>query len=349
MVNFGIVGCGRVSGKHISALKQIVGARITAVCDISEERAKKAAVETGSKCYLSYDEMLKDPMVDAINICTPSGLHPEMTIKAARAGKHIVCEKPIALKMKDAKNMLEECKKARVSLFVVKQNRYNPPILHLKKAIRDGRFGRIFLANVTVRWSRGQDYYDRDAWRGKIVHDGGVLLNQTSHHIDMLQWLVGEIDSVICKKATFAHNIETEDTAVAVLKFKNGAIGTFEGTTCTFPKDLEGSISILGEKGSVKVGGFAMNKMETWQFKEPIAEDNEIVHSITNPPNVYGFGHSPLLQEVVTSLRANQGPKIDGEEGAKSLKAIIAMLKSAKLNREVFLDEITDDDDEHYY
>jgi len=349
MVNFGIIGCGRVSGKHIDALKQIVGAKIVAVCDINEEKAQKAAIQAGCKYYTNYDELLSDQIIDVVNICTPSGMHPEMTIKAARAGKSIVCEKPIALTMKDASAMIKECKQNRVSLFVVKQNRYNPPIVHLKEAIDKGRFGRIFLANITVRWSRGQDYYDQDAWRGKILSDGGVLLNQTSHHIDMIRWLLGDVSSVICKKATFAHEIETEDTAIALLKYKNGAIATYEGTTCAFPRDLEGSISILGEKGSVKIGGFAMNKVDVWQFAEPHAIDEHIVHSITNPPNVYGFGHLPMLKEVVRSLQANQEPKIDGEEGSKSLRVIIAMLKSAKLNKEVFVDEISDEDVNYYY
>ncbi|MGV8142513.1 MAG: Gfo/Idh/MocA family protein [Candidatus Pacearchaeota archaeon] len=349
MVNFGIVGCGRISGKHIGAIKQTIGAKIIAVCDINEERAKKTAQELGCKYYTDYNLLLQDPMIDVVNICTPSGLHPEMTIKAAKAGKNVVCEKPIALTMKDAHDMVEECKKNRVSLFIVKQNRYNPPIVSLKKAIDEGRFGRIFLANVTVRWSRGQDYYDQDAWRGKIISDGGVLLNQTSHHIDMLRWLLGDVESVICKKATYGHNIETEDTAIAIFKFKNGAMATFEGTTCTFPRDLEGSISVLGEKGSVKVGGFAMNKMDVWQFTESKEEDHSLVHSITNPPNVYGFGHIPFMFDVVKSLQSNNSPKIDGDEGLRTLKVIIAMLKSAKLGKEVFVDEIKSDDDTYYY
>ncbi len=349
MVNFAIVGCGRVSGKHIDSLKQIVGAKIVAVCDVNEEKAKKASTQAGCKYYTDYNDLLKDSNIDVVNICTPSGMHPEMTIQAAKAGKNVVCEKPIALTMKDAHAMVQECKKNRVSLFVVKQNRYNPAIVQLKEAIEKGRFGRIFLANATVRWSRGQDYYDQDSWRGKISSDGGVLLNQTSHHIDMLQWLIGEITSVICRKATFAHEIETEDTAIALLKYKNGAIATYEGTTCAFPRDLEGSISILGEKGSVKIGGFAMNKVDVWQFSEPYAIDEHIIHSMTNPPNVYGFGHLPMLKEVVKSLQANQEPKIDGEEGSKSLRVIIAMLKSAKTGKEIFVDEINDEDVNYYY
>ena len=349
MVNFAIIGCGRISGKHIGAIKQTVGAKIVAVCDIVEERAKKTASELGCKHYTDYNLLLQDPMIDVVNLCTPSGLHPEMTVKAARSGKSVVCEKPIAMIMSDASKMINECRQNKVSLFIIKQNRYNPPIVSLKKAIDEGRFGRIFLANVTVRWSRDQKYYDQDAWRGKILTDGGVLLNQTSHHIDMLRWLMGDVESVICKKATYAHDIETEDTAVAIFKFKNGAMATFEGTTCTFPRDLEGSISVLGEKGSAKVGGFAMNKMDVWQFTDMKEEDSEITHAITNPPNVYGFGHIPFMFDVVKSLQANKAPKIDGEEGIKTLKVIIAMLKSAKLGREVFVDEITNEDNTYYY
>ncbi|MBS3083556.1 Gfo/Idh/MocA family oxidoreductase [Candidatus Pacearchaeota archaeon] len=349
MVNFGIVGCGRISGKHIASLKQIPNAKIVAVCDINQERCMKAANECMCKSYSTYEEMLQDKDVEVVNILTPSGLHPTMAIQAAKAGKHVVCEKPIALTIKDANHMVLECEKAGVLFFTVKQNRYNPPIIHLKKAIDEGRFGRLFLANVTVRWSRDKNYYKQDAWRGTIKYDGGVLLNQTSHHIDMLQWMLGDVISVICKKANFFHDIEVEDSAVAILKFRNGAYATFEGTTCTFPRDMEGSISILGEKGSAKVGGFAMNKMEHWQFTEPKEEDQDIIHTITNPPNVYGFGHLPLLKSVVETITSRNVQRIDGDEGLKTLKIIIAMLKSAKENREVFLKELNNEDEVYYY
>ncbi|MFH1307823.1 MAG: Gfo/Idh/MocA family oxidoreductase [archaeon] len=348
MVNFAIVGCGRVSGKHISSLKQIPKAKIVAVCDTKESRAIEVAKDCQCKCYFDYDEMLRNPEIEVVNICAPTGMHAEMTVKAAKADKHIVCEKPIALTMKDATEMIKACKENNVKLFIVKQNRYNPPIMHLKKAIEVGRFGKIYIANTTIRWSRNQQYYDQDEWRGTILQDGGVLMNQTAHHTDMLRWLVGDVESVFCKKDTFAHKIETEDSAVAVLKFKNGAIGTYEGTTCTFPKDLKGSISVLGERGSVEIGGFAMNKMDIWQFSETLPEDAEIVHTITNPPNVYGYGHLPLLQEVVECIHKGVPEKISGDDAKETLRLIVAMLKSAKENKEVRLDEISNEDDNYY-
>jgi len=346
-IRFGLIGCGRVSRKHIDAIKKIPGAEIVSVCDIVEEKAKKLADEIGCRPYTDYKEFLKSSM-EVVNICTPPSTHAKIVEDVAKFGRNIICEKPIAIRMSEAKKMIDVCKKFKVKLFIVKQNRYNLPIIKLKEAISKKRFGDFFFLNTTIRWSRGQDYYDQDKWRSEKNGGGGVILNQSSHHIDMLHYLGGEIESVNCIKKTFAHNIEVEDGSVVIFKFKSGALGTYEGTTCTFPKDTEGSISILGKKGSVKIGGFAMNKVDLWNFDEELPKDKEIKNMITNPPNIYGFGHFDMLKEIVNCLRNNKKSILEGDEIIESLRIMMAMQKSAKENREVLISEITDKDDNYY-
>jgi predicted dehydrogenase len=256
----------------------------------------------------------------------------------AAYGKHIVVEKPMALTLPDADAMIRACDAARVKLFVVKQNRYNLPVQKLRAAVEEGRFGKLVLATVRVRWCRTQAYYDQDPWRGTWAQDGGVFSNQASHHVDLLEWMVGEVESVFAKSATALVNIEAEDTGVVVVKFANGALGLIEATTATRPKDLEGSISILGERGSVEIGGFAVNQMKTWNFSDPRAEDEEVVREYReNPPNVYGFGHVRYLRHVVDCIVSGSPALVDGLEGRKSLELISAIYESIETGREVFL------------
>ncbi|MBD3252117.1 gfo/Idh/MocA family oxidoreductase [Candidatus Pacearchaeota archaeon] len=347
-IKFGLIGCGRVSKKHLDSIKLIDDAELKAVCDIVEERARDVSEKMGCEYYTDYKELLKDDEIEVVNVCTPPSEHEEMVVNCAKSKKHIICEKPMSLRLLEAKNMIEACRHNNIRLFIVKQNRYNLPIKKLKEAINNERFGDLFFLNATVRWSRDQNYYDRDPWR-KLKNGGcGVLMNQTSHHLDMLYYLGGEIESVNCYKKTFAHDVEVEDGAVAVIKFKNGALGTFEGSTCAFPKDIEGSISILGRKGSVKIGGFAMNKVDFWMFDDRGKEDEEMNYLITNPPNVYGFGHFDLIREVINCLKNEKDSELDGDKVIESLKLIIAMQRSAKENREVFLSEFNEEDGEYY-
>jgi UDP-N-acetyl-2-amino-2-deoxyglucuronate dehydrogenase len=339
IINFAIVGCGRIAPKHINSIKEIDGANLIAVCDIKEEKAKKFAEENNCKFYIDYKEMLKNNNdIDVVNICTPSGSHYEITVAAAKAKKNVVTEKPMAMNLKQADEMIKVCKDKGVRLFVVKQNRFNPPMIKLKQAVDQGRFGKIFLGNVTVRWHRPQSYYDQDDWRGTLARDGGVLMNQASHHIDLLQWIMGPAKSVIAKTATMTHDIEAEDTGVAIIKFKNGGIGVIEATTCVYPKNLEGSISIFGKKGSVKVGGIAVNEMITWDFEDFNNDDALISSSSTNPSNVYGFGHIEFIKNVVGSLKNSKHAFIEGEEGRKSLELIEAIYKASETGKEVILD-----------
>src|SRR5687768_10582381 len=257
-------GCGRISKNHFEAIAKIDGLELAAVTDTDTERAERAGAEWNVPHFTSYEKMLAETKADIVAIATPSGLHPAQGIAAARAGMHVVTEKPMAISLTGADELVKACDAAGVHLFVVKQNRLNPPVQLLKRAIDRGRFGRIFLANCTVRWARPQEYYDQAPWRGTWEFDGGAFMNQASHYVDLIQWLVGPVESVIAKTATLARRIETEDTGVAVLKFRSGALGTIEVTMLTYPRNLEGSITILGERGTVKIGGTAVNKVEHW-------------------------------------------------------------------------------------
>jgi UDP-N-acetyl-2-amino-2-deoxyglucuronate dehydrogenase len=330
-----LVGCGRISKSHVEAIAKVEGLSLSAVCDSDEHRAKELGEHVGVPSFRSYEEMLAQAECDAVAICTPSGLHPGQGILAARAGKHVICEKPMAISLAEADALVQACDAAGVHLFVVKQNRLNPPIQLLKRAIDKGRFGRLYTANTTVRWSRPQEYYDQAPWRGTWEFDGGAFMNQASHYVDLIQWLVGPVESVIAKTATLARRIETEDTGVAVLKFRSGALGVIEVTMLTYPRNLEGSITLLGEKGTVKIGGTAVNKVEHWSFADYDDDDKLIEAAATNPPTVYGFGHEAYYRNVLSVLRGQAKPDTDGRAGRKSLELILGIYESAKTGRDV--------------
>ena len=334
-VRIALVGCGRIAANHFDSFRKIDGLELVAVCDTVAERARAAGETQGVPAFTSYEKMLAEVPSDAVSICTPSGLHPQHGVLAARAGRHVITEKPMAISLAAADELVQACDAASVHLFVVKQNRLNAPIQLLKRAVDKGRFGRIYLANTTVRWTRPQEYYDQAPWRGTWEFDGGAFMNQASHYVDMIQWLVGPVESVMAKTATLARRIEAEDTGIAVLRFRNGALGTIEVTMLTFPRNLEGSITILGEKGSAKIGGTAVNKVETWQFEEYDDDDKLIELAASNPPNVYGFGHEPYYRNVLTVLRGEAVPDTDGRAGRKSLELILGIYESAKTGREV--------------
>ena len=334
-VRIALVGCGRISVNHFDAYRKVDGLQLVAVCDVVEDRARAAAQANGVPAFTSYEEMLHGVACDAVAICTPSGLHPQRGVIAAKLGKHVITEKPMAISLAAADELVQACDAADVHLFVVKQNRLNPPIQLLKRAIDKGRFGRLYLANTTVRWTRPQEYYDQAPWRGTWEFDGGAFMNQASHYVDLIQWLVGPVESVLAKTATLARRIEAEDTGIAVLKFRNGALGTIEVTMLTYPKNLEGSITILGEKGSAKISGTAVNRVETWQFADYDDDDKLVEAATTNPPNVYGFGHEAYYRNVLKVLRGEATPDTDGRAGRKSLELILGIYESAKTGREV--------------
>lgn len=338
-LKFALIGCGRIAQKHADALSHSINeAELIAVCDINIAKAKYIGEKYGVPYYRKYREMLEKEQIDVICILTESGNHAKHAIDVvSKYKKHIVVEKPMALTLEDADKMIENCDKNNVKLFVVKQNRYNLPIQKLREALSKGRFGKIVLGTVRVRWCRDQNYYDQDNWRGTWAFDGGVFTNQASHHIDLLEWMLGEPVSVFAKSRTALVDIEAEDTGIAIITFKNGALGIVEATTATRPKDLEGSLSILGEKGSVVIGGFAVNKMEVWEFSDNVEEDKSIKDSSELPPNVYGFGHVRYLQDVCESIIHNKRALVDGLEGRKSLELINAIYESIETGKEVFL------------
>ena len=334
---FALVGCGRISRTHFDAIAAVEGLAVTGVCDVVEARAREAGERLGVPWFTAYETMLRDAPADAVTIATPSGLHARQGVLAARAGKHVISEKPMAITLASADELVRACDEAGVYLFVVKQNRLNAPVQLLRRAIEKGRFGRIYLANTTVRWTRPQSYYDQAPWRGTWEFDGGAIMNQASHYVDLLQWLVGPVESVMAKTATLARKIEAEDTGIAVLRFRNGAIGCIEVTMLTYPKNLEGSLTILGEKGTAKIGGMAVNAVEHWDFAEPDADDALVAATGANPPTVYGYGHQGYYRNVLAVLRGESKPETDGRGGRKSLELILGIYESARTGREVSL------------
>jgi len=338
MLNFALVGCGRIARRHSELLgnNQIPHARLAAVCDIVEDKARAIGGKFGVPSFTDMHEMMKRTQVDVVVVLTESGNHAKHLIELAQYGKHLVVEKPMALTLDDADAMIRACDEAGVRLFVVKQNRFNVPVVKLREALEQKRFGRLVMGTIRVRWSRDQKYYDQDPWRGTWALDGGVLTNQASHHVDLLEWMMGDVDSVFCKSMTALVDIEAEDTAVAILKFRNGALGVIEATTAVRPKDLEGSISILGEKGTVEIGGFAVNQMKVWNFTEGRPGDEDVMAKYSvNPPNVYGFGHQAYYEHVVDCIRSQKQHLVDGLEGRRSLELINALYESVETGREV--------------
>ena len=340
MIGFALVGCGRIAKRHAELLGtgQIAGARLAAVCDIRADRADEYASRYGVPGFTSIESMLESPGIDAVSILTPSGMHAGHAIRVARKGRHIVVEKPMALTLTDAGSMIDAADAAGVRLFVVKQNRFNVPVVKAREALDAGRFGKLVLGTVRVRWCRDQAYYAHDAWRGTWAQDGGVLANQASHHVDMLSWFMGEVESVHARGSTALVDIEAEDTAVATLRFRNGALGVIEATGAARPCDMEGSLSVLGAGGAVEIAGFAVNKIRTWQFAQPLASDAEVMEKFSvNPPNVYGFGHQAYYEHVVACLADGTAPLVDGHHGRQSLELIMALYESIASGREVAL------------
>ena len=338
-MNFALIGCGRISQKHADAITGISDGKLVACADPVIEKAEELGESYQCSAYADYHQMLEEHAdIDVVSILTPSGLHAEHGIEVARRyRKHIVVEKPMALRLADADEMIRACDEEGVRLFVVKQNRFNLPVVRLRAALEAGRFGRWTLGTVRVRWRRDQAYYDQAAWRGTWALDGGVFANQASHHVDLLEWMMGDPISVMAKTATFFANIEVEDTGIAVIRFASGALGVVEATTATRPKDIEGSLSILGERGTVEIAGFAVNRMKTWEFEDADEEETREVFesSAENPPDVYGFGHRRYLEHVIEAVRTGRRALVDGLEGRKSLELINAIYESAETGREV--------------
>ena len=333
-----LVGCGRISGKHFEALeKHKDNIDLVAVCDVNPERLEAAASQTGAKPFKSYTDMLAESGADMVILATPSGLHAKQTILAADAGLHVMTEKPMATRWQDGIAMVDACDRADVRLFVVKQNRRNATLQLLKNAINEKRFGKIYLVNINVFWTRPQEYYDQDAWRGTWEFDGGALMNQASHYIDLLDWLIGPVASVQAMTETLARDIEVEDTAVMNVKWRSGAVGSMNVTMLTYPKNLEGSITIIGEKGTAKIGGVAVNEVLHWEFEEATEADKTIGDASYETTSVYGFGHPLYYENVIQVMRGEVKPETDGREGLHSLELLIAAYLSSRDGKQVSL------------
>jgi len=309
---------------------------LVAVCDTDRTILERTTASYGVPGYVGFEEMLRESRPDLVALCTPSGVHPEQAILAATQRINVMTEKPMATRWKDGVRMVKACDENKVRLFVVKQNRRNTTLQLLKRAITEKRFGRIHLVHLNVFWSRPQSYYDQAAWRGTWEFDGGAFMNQASHYVDLLDWLIGPVDKVQAMMST-SRDIEVEDTGVLNVKWRNGALGSMSVTMLAYPKNLEGSITILGERGSVRIGGVAVNDIQLWQFDEPRDYDNDLEAANYQTTSVYGFGHPLYYKNVIDVLRGEAEPETDGREGLKSLEILIAAYLSARDGRTVSL------------
>lgn len=337
-IRFALVGCGRISKNHIDSIKQHNDyAELVDVCDIDPIPLESVSKETGAAAHANIKSMLEKTTADVVVLTTPSGLHAEQAILCASYGKHVITEKPMATRWDDGKRMVKACDDAGVRLFVVKQNRRNATLQLLKRALDKKRFGKIYMVNVNVFWTRPQSYYDQGGWRGKWESDGGAFMNQASHYVDLLQWLIGPLESLHAYTGTLERKIDAEDTGVISLKWRSGAMGSMNVTMLAYPKNFEGSITILGEKGTVRVGGVAVNEIQHWEFAEPDEDDMQLNVSNYETTSVYGFGHPMYYENVINVMRGDATPETDGRAGLQSLEVLIATYLSARDGKRVGL------------
>lgn len=330
-IKIAVVGCGRIAAKHFEAIeKHSDSLELVGICDTDRAVLDKAVSETGVPGYEDLRDLLKKSEADLVALCTPSGLHPAQTMRCAKSGCHVMTEKPMATQWNDGLRMVRTCDSAGVRLFVVKQNRHNATLQLLKRTIQKGRFGRIYMVQINVFWSRPQSYYDSAKWRGTWEFDGGALMNQASHYIDLLDWLIGPVKSVQAMTGTLARNIQVEDTAVMNVQWRSGALGSIAVTMLTYPKNLEGSITIIGEKGTVKLGGVAVNEFQHWEFAEPDEDDELVKNASYETTSVYGYGHPTYYENVIKTLRGEAEAETDGREGLRSLELLVAAYLSAR-------------------
>ncbi|WP_434511180.1 Gfo/Idh/MocA family protein [Desulfitobacterium sp. AusDCA] len=327
-VRFAVVGCGRIAPKHAESIVALPEAELVAVCDIIPEKAQAFADKYGAKPYTSYEEMLAKEDIEVVTIATSSDLHAPIGIAAAKSGKHVMVEKPMAMTLKSADELIKTCKDNGVKLEVIHQNRFNKSVKLMRKALEEGRFGKMTHGQATVRWNRDDNYYAQASWRGTKLQDGGVLMNQSIHNIDLLQWTFGPVESVFGYTTTAMRKIEMEDVGGAVIKFKSGAIGLIEAASTIYPKNIEETLNVFGSTGSVIIGGIAVNRIEAWEFPKSEEEKKQIFASQeSDPPTVYGFGHREVISDMIQAIREDRTPAIPGEEGRKALEIILAIYK----------------------
>ncbi len=343
-MKYALIGCGRISPNHIAAALA-KNLEIVGLCDVNEESMDDKIVKfklDGSKSrkFYDYHEMIRAVKPDLVSICTESGKHAQIALDCIRAGVNIIIEKPIALSIKDADSIIEAAKESNVKVCACHQNRFNKSVQKIREALDQRRFGRLFYGTAHIRWNRGRDYYDRALWRGTWEQDGGSLMNQCIHNIDLLRWMMGnEITEVFAYTDKLNHSyIEAEDLGIALVKFTNGSYGIIEGTTDIYPKNLEETLYIFGEKGTVKAGGQSVNVIEEWRFSDLLDDPEEVKATYhENPPNVYGFGHTALFADVIESIRDDREPSVSAEDGKRALELVLAIYKSAAEGRPVKL------------
>lgn len=334
-MKYALIGCGRISPNHIAAAKAN-NLDIVAICDLVEDNMtdKVLKFELGKtvKKYFDYKEMLAKEQIDLIAIATESGKHAQIALDCIEAGCNLIIEKPIALSLEDADLIITKAKERGVKVCACHQNRFNKSIQKIREAVEKKRFGRMFHGTAHIRWCRDHEYYDRASWRGTWEQDGGALMNQCIHNIDLLRWMMGdEITEVVGMTDRLHHDyIEAEDLGIALIRFKNGAYGIVEGTTNIYPKNLEETLYLFGEKGTVKAGGQSVNVIEEWRFSDMLDDPEEVKRQFhENPPNVYGFGHTPLYKDVIEAIENDREPYVNAEAGRSALELVLAIYKSA--------------------
>lgn len=343
-MRYALIGCGRISPNHVMAAKNN-GLDIVALCDIERANAEDKILKfdldpANVKVYEDYKELLKKEKPELVAIATESGKHAAIALDCIAVGCHVIIEKPIALSIADADAIIKAGKEKGVLVCVNHQNRFNKSIQEIRKALEKNRFGKLLYGTAHIRWARNHEYYDRASWRGTWEQDGGALMNQCIHDIDLLRWMMGdEIDTVYGMTDRLIHPyIEAEDLGLAVVKFKNGSYGTIEGTTNVYPKNLEETLYIFGEKGTVKAGGEAVNIIEEWKFSDYFGDEELVKKECSeNPPNVYGFGHTKLYKNVINAIEGKEELLVDGEAGKRALELVLAIYKSAAEGRPVKL------------
>jgi UDP-N-acetyl-2-amino-2-deoxyglucuronate dehydrogenase len=329
-IRIGIVGCGRISKNHFGSIeKHADNIELVAVCDVNPATLAEHTEKYKVPGYVHLEKMLECEKLDIVALCTPSGIHADQAAMAARSGVHVITEKPMATRWQDGVRMVKACDDAGVRLFVVKQNRRNTTLQLLKRAVEEKRFGKIHLVHINVFWTRPQSYYDQAKWRGTWEFDGGAFMNQASHYVDLLDWLIGPVDKVQAMMST-TRDIEVEDTGVLNVRWRNGALGSMSVTMLTYPSNLEGSITILGETGTVRIGGMAVNDIQLWQFAEAKDYDLQVQEANYQTTSVYGFGHPLYYKNVIDVLRGEAEPETDGREGLKSLELLVAAYLAAR-------------------
>ncbi len=342
-LRYALIGCGRISPNHIAAALENK-LEIVALCDLDKVKmtdiVENFSLNKDVRLYIDYKEMLEKEDIDLIAICTESGKHGEIALDCIDRGVNLIIEKPIALSLQEADEIIKRSKKKNVKVSACHQNRFNKSIKKIREAMEDGRFGRLLYGTAHIRWNRGADYYNQAPWRGSWLQDGGALMNQCIHNIDLLRWMMGdEIEEVFGMTDRLMHDyIEAEDLGIAVIRFKNGSYGIVEGTTNIYPKNLEETLYIFGEKGTIKAGGKSVNLIEEWLFVDKQDNPEEVKERyFENPPNVYGFGHTPLYADVIAAVIDDREPYVTAADGRRALELVLAIYKSAAEGRAVRL------------